>query len=79
MYKDSGSLQHVFLGELVLTTTQMAETAGLSHSRVGSPLRQATWECWTFLKFFLSSHTSRELILAIGFHFIRFLPSITWD
>lgn len=31
-----------FLRELVLTTTQMAETAGLSHSRVGSPLHQAT-------------------------------------
>lgn len=27
MYRDSGSLQHVFLGELVLTTTQMAATA----------------------------------------------------
>lgn len=42
MYRDSGSLQHIFLGELVQTTTQKAETAGLSNTRVGSPLHQAT-------------------------------------
>jgi hypothetical protein len=37
MYRDSGSLQHVFLRELVLTTTQVAEAVGLSYTRVGAP------------------------------------------
>lgn len=37
MYRDSGSLQHVFLRELVLTTTQVAEAVGLPYTTVGSP------------------------------------------
>lgn len=36
-HRDSGSLQHVFLRELVLTTTQVAEAVGLSYTRVGAP------------------------------------------